>query len=255
MTSPVAAHGGVWNLPPLILYPFHERIPPAALLESSKAALMLSGMVPSDGSDPEDLRRRLRAGCSAEVRMLYYLAKDLLRSIDHGYRGVIGIPAFHAGNGGQHEAYVGRQDGSRQDLVDRTPELRGNGLEPQSFASLLTGDPPANVMEKLVSWGVADYVTVFARAIGFNSIFTEPPQYDLLTSHFLGSYHHHGDARFRCCMELQPFRKTSDANFHFELTLPANAPACSNNSGATRGRAIAYDRSRDQREPSLPLHA
>jgi hypothetical protein len=29
-----------------------------------------------------------------------------------------------------------------EDLVDRTPELRGNGLEPQSFASLLTGDRP-----------------------------------------------------------------------------------------------------------------
>jgi hypothetical protein len=62
MTSPVAALGGVGDLPPLILYPFNERIPPGALLESLKVALMLSGMVPSDGSDPEDLRRRLLAG-------------------------------------------------------------------------------------------------------------------------------------------------------------------------------------------------
>ena len=130
MTSPVAALSGVWELPPLILYPFNERIPPGTLLESSKAALMLSGMVPSNGSDPEDLRRRLLAGRYAEVRMLYYLGKDVLRWIDQC-----------------------------QDLIDRTPELRGNGLEPQSFASLLTGDPPGNVEEKLVSWGVADYAT------------------------------------------------------------------------------------------------
>src|SRR2546427_823891 len=32
----------VWNLPPLILHPFNERVPPAALLENSKAALMLA---------------------------------------------------------------------------------------------------------------------------------------------------------------------------------------------------------------------
>ena len=60
---------------------------------------MLSGMVPSDGSDPDDLL--LLTGRYAEERLLYYLGKDLLRLIDHC-----------------------------QDLVDRTPELRGNGLEP-----------------------------------------------------------------------------------------------------------------------------
>jgi hypothetical protein len=188
MTSPVVALSGTWELPPLILYPFNERIPPSALLESSKAALMLSGMVPSDGSDPEDLRRRLLAGRYAEVRMLYYLGKDVLRWIEQC-----------------------------QDLADRTPELRTNNLEPQSFAGLLTGAPPENVKEKLISWGVADYGTLFARAIGLNSIFTEPPKIDLLTAHFLGSYHHYGDALFRCFMELQPFPKISAANFRFDL--------------------------------------
>ena len=102
--------------------------------------------------------------------------------------------------------------------AQRASPLRGNGLEPQSFASLLTGDPPENVREKPVSWGIADSVTVFARAFGLNSIFTEAPKFDLLTSHFPGSsYRHYGDALFRCFMELQPFRKTSAANFHFEL--------------------------------------
>ena len=105
MTSPVAALSGVWELPPLILYPFDERIPPGTLLESSKAALMLSCMVPSYGSDPEDLRRRLLAGRYAEVRMLYHLGKDVLRWIDQC-----------------------------QDLVERTPELRGSDL--QARASL-----------------------------------------------------------------------------------------------------------------------
>jgi hypothetical protein len=188
MSSPVATLSGVWELPPLILHPFNERISPGALLESSKAALMLSGMVPSDGSDPDDLRRSLLAGRYAEVRMLYYLGKDVLRWICQC-----------------------------QDLVERTPELRDSDLRVQSFAGLLTGDPPDKVREKLLSWGVADYAAVFARAIGLNCAFTEPPKFDLLTTEFLSCYHHFGDALFRCFMELQPFRKISAANFRFDL--------------------------------------
>ena len=84
---------------------FNERISPGALLDSSKAAVMLSGMVPSDGRDPDDLRRRLLAGRYAEVRMLYYPGRDVVRWIDQC-----------------------------RDLVGRTPELRGSGLQVQSFA-------------------------------------------------------------------------------------------------------------------------
>ena len=188
MSSPVAALSGVWELPPLILHPFNERIPPGALLESSKAALMLSGMVPSDGSDSDELRCGLLAGRYAEVRMLYYLGKDVLRWMDQC-----------------------------QDLVERTSELGGSNLRVQSFAGLLTGNPPDNIREKLLSWGVADYSAVFARAIGLNSIFTEPPKFDLLAAAFLASYHHYGDALFRCFMELQPSLKISADNFHFDL--------------------------------------
>jgi hypothetical protein len=188
MSPPQGTLSGVWELPPLILYPFNERIPPSTLLESSKAALMLSGMVPNDGSDPDDLRRRLLAGRYAEVRMLYYLGKDVVRWIEQCL-----------------------------DLADRTPELHGGDLRPQSFAGLLTGNPPENVREKLLSWGVTDYAAVFARAVGLNSIFTEPPKFDLLTAQFLSSYHHYADALFRCFMELQPFGKISTLNFRFDL--------------------------------------
>ena len=58
----------MWDLPPLILHPFNERVPPSALLENSKAALMLSGLIPNDGSDREDLKRRLLAGRRPAVR-------------------------------------------------------------------------------------------------------------------------------------------------------------------------------------------
>src|ERR1035438_1818056 len=52
----------VWDLPPLILHPFNERVAPSTLLESSKAALMLSGLIPHEGADPDDLKRRLLSG-------------------------------------------------------------------------------------------------------------------------------------------------------------------------------------------------
>src|SRR5215475_7759227 len=73
---------GLWQLPPLILHPFNERVPPSALLENSKSALMLSGLIPRDGSDEEELKRRLLAGKYGEVRMLFYLGKDVFRWMD-----------------------------------------------------------------------------------------------------------------------------------------------------------------------------
>ena len=72
----------VWELPPLILHPFNERIPPSVLLDNSKAALMLSGLIPSDGTDPDELSRRLLIGRYGEIRMLFFLGKDVFRWLD-----------------------------------------------------------------------------------------------------------------------------------------------------------------------------
>src|SRR5258708_35718868 len=69
----------VWELPPLILHPFNERVEPSTLLQSSKAALMLSGLIPDEGIDREGLKRRLLSGRYAEMRMLFYLGKDVFR--------------------------------------------------------------------------------------------------------------------------------------------------------------------------------
>src|ERR1017187_9181846 len=66
----------VWDLPPLILHPFNERVPPSALLENSKAALMMAGLIPDDGSARGELKRRRGAGRHAEIRMLFCRGKD-----------------------------------------------------------------------------------------------------------------------------------------------------------------------------------
>jgi len=178
----------VWELPPLILHPFNERVPPSALLDNSKAALMLAGLIPSDGSDQEDLKRRLLAGRYAEIRMLYYLGKDILRWIEQCV-----------------------------EWGQRVPELSGAEIHPQSFAGLLTADAPEAVKEKLVRWGVVDYVSIFTRALGLNAMFIQPPAFDILAEEFLRNYHRYADFLYRCYMDSQPHRTVAAANFHFAL--------------------------------------
>src|SRR5260370_39229422 len=111
----------VWDLPPLILHPFNERIAPSTLLESSKAALMLSGLMPNEGANPDELKRRLLRGRYAEMRMLFFLGKAVFRWID--------------------QCVV---------WAERVAELGGMEIRRQSFAWLLQKDAPYAVRHKLV---------------------------------------------------------------------------------------------------------
>ena len=189
MSTPVKTLGrSVWDLPPLILHPFHERVPPATLLENSKAALMLAGLIPDDGSDYAQLQRRVLFGRYSEIRMLYFLGKDLFRWIE------------------QCEEQTGR-----------LPELEAAQVCAQSFAGLLAGDPPLNVKEKLIRWGVGDYSSIFARAIGLNAAFAAPPAMESLTEEFLRNYHRYADRLYQAYMETQPHGVLASPNFRFEI--------------------------------------
>jgi hypothetical protein len=149
---------------------------------------MLSGLIPNDGSDQEELRRRLLAGRYSEIRMLFFLGKDVFRWI--------------------------------QQCVEwgqRVPELSGAEIHPQSFAGLLTADPPEAVKEKLIRWGVADYVSIFTRAIGLNAVFVQPPAFETLAEEFLRNYHRYADFLYQCYMDSQPHRQIASASFRFDL--------------------------------------
>src|SRR4051795_13484322 len=125
MVTPPTPYGeAVWELPPLILHPFNERVPPSALLDNSRAALMLSGLIPHDGTDEEELERRLLAGRYGEVRMLYFLGKDVFRWVEQCV-----------------------------EWAAREPAVAPDGLYPQSFATLLISSTPTGVKEKLARWG------------------------------------------------------------------------------------------------------
>ena len=180
--------GKAWDLPPLILHPFNEHVPPSTLLDNSKAALTLSGLIPGDGTDHAELSRRLLAGRYSEIRMLFFLGKDVFRWIDQCL-----------------------------ECAQRIPELSGSEIHPQSFAGLLTRNPPASVSEKLIKWGVADYVSIFSRAIGLNAQFTAPPAFEGLAPDFLRSYHRYADVLFRCYMDCQTHCSLDPANFRFQL--------------------------------------
>jgi hypothetical protein len=187
---PVKANGGAttWELPPLILHPFNERLPPSELLENSRAALMLSGLIPNDGTDVEELRRRVVAGRYIEIRMLFFLGKDIFRWLEQS-----------------------------MEWAEHTAEVTELGLRAQSFARLLIGNPPEAVKQKLITWGVSDYPAIFARAMGLKGALTEPPAFGGLSEHFLRHYHRYADALFRCYLESEPHPEISSARFRFAL--------------------------------------
>jgi hypothetical protein len=189
MSTPTTSLGDtVWVLPPLILHPFNEHLPPSALLENSKAALMLSGLIPNDGSDPDELKTRILAGRHTEIRMLFFIGKDVFRWIDQC-----------------------------AEFADRDAGLRDAEVRRQSFAGLLTSGPPEPVQAKLNGWGVADHASIFSRAIGLNTIFVEPPPLASLAEEFLLNYHRYAEALFQCYLRSQAHGVIAPRNFQFEL--------------------------------------
>ncbi|HEY9139719.1 MAG TPA: hypothetical protein VIN93_02450 [Bryobacteraceae bacterium] len=189
MPTPRNDFGGAeWELPPLILHPFNERVSPATLLENSKAALMLAGLAARDGTEDETLHRRVLTGRYAELRMLFFIGKDVMRWLEQC-----------------------------AEWASRVPELQSACVRRQSFARLITVCPPEDVREKLTRWGVTDYLAIFSRAIGFNALFGEPPPLDILSKDFLFNYHRYGDLLYRGFMEAEPHSAISTANFRFQL--------------------------------------
>ena len=108
------------DLPPLILHPFADAGGPDKLEESSRASLMLQGLLPTGERTAEELDRALLDGRYSEIRMLFYVGKDLVRWIE------------------QCLEHIARQ-----------PDLRESGIRYQSFAAYLVNHTPAPVQAKL----------------------------------------------------------------------------------------------------------
>jgi hypothetical protein len=120
--------------------------------------------------------------------MLFYLGKDLSRWLDQC-----------------------------MEVVDRDEELRQSGIRRGSFANLLVEDPPSSVQEKLRSWGVVDFKTIFRRALGLHAVLATLPERDSLSEGFLNSYHRFADCFFGCHGESAPCPRLRKTDFRFEV--------------------------------------
>jgi hypothetical protein len=176
------------NLPPLILHPFADAAGPDKLVAGSRTSLMLQGLLPSGERNTDELDRVLLEGRYCEIRMLFYVGKDLLRWIDQCV-----------------------------DHADRQEDLRSAGIRYQSFAAYLVYNTPATVQSKLRKWGVADYRSIFMRALGLNAMLSDVPERNLLADEFVRNYYRYADQMFLCRQGQAHFADVSSFGFEFEI--------------------------------------
>jgi hypothetical protein len=177
-----------YKLPPLILHPFADANGPGKLVESSRASLMIQGLLPNGDRNPTDLDRALLDGRFQEIRMLFYVGRDLVRWIDQC-----------------------------MEFVSRHPGLQNCGIKEQSFAAHLIQQPPADVEAKLRKWGVIDYRSIFGRALGLNAIFAEIPEREQLADDFVRNYYRFADQMFLCKQSAVTFTEIKDCGFVYEI--------------------------------------
>jgi len=176
------------KLPPLILHPFADAAGPEKLVESSRASLVLQGLLPAGDRNPQDVERTLLEGRFCEIRMLFYVGKDLLRWIDQC-----------------------------QELVARSPEMSSSGIKYQSFAAYLVSHTPEPVQAKLKKWGVSDYKAIFSRALGLSAVFSAVPERETLTDDFVRHYYRYADQLFQIRQGETLFTDIGELGLEFEI--------------------------------------
>jgi hypothetical protein len=174
-------------LPPLILHPFADASGPGKLLESSRASLIMQGLLPSGALSSTDLDRSLLDGRYCEIRMLFYVGKDVSRWIEQCL-----------------------------EFAEHEPNLAERNIRQQSFAQFLTRSTPPAVQAKLRKWGVADYRAIFTRALGLNAVFSTVPDRDTLNDDFVRNYYRFADQMFAASQQ-GTFEELDPLEFEFEL--------------------------------------
>jgi len=178
----------VHKLPPLILHPFADSGGPDKLVESSRASLMIQGLLPSGEQRIEDIERTLLDGRFCEIRMLFYVGKDVLRWIEQCL-----------------------------ELVARSPGLSDSGIRQQSFAAYLVNHTPQLVVTKLKKWGVSDYKAIFSRALGLSAMLASVPERGVLTDDFIRNYYRYADHLFEISQREASFTDIAGMGFTFEI--------------------------------------
>jgi hypothetical protein len=177
-----------FRLPPLILHPFSAPEDTSVLMESSRASLALQGFLPSDGGNSRDLDQQLLRGRYAELRMLYYIGKDLIRWMEQCSESATASRKF--------------------------ADVR---IRPETFAVVLVQHVPTHVRAKLEGWGVLDFCALFRRSIGLHAIFQEFPPVQAFTADFLRRYHRHLDQWYEYRLREAASHRPEPDEFIFDL--------------------------------------
>jgi hypothetical protein len=73
------------------------------------------------------------------------------------------------------------------------------------------------VRDKLCRWGVADYKHIFSRAIGLNTVFSNPPARGDLSGEFIRHYYRFADQMYRCLLGIHTYTEINCREFTFDL--------------------------------------
>lgn len=177
-----------FRLPPLILHPFSGPEDTSVLMESSRASLALQGFLPRAEGSAEDLDQQLVRGRYAELRMLYYIGKDIMRWTEQC--------AETASSSGAFE---------------------GRRIRAETFAVFLVQYVPPHVRTKLEGWGVLDFCSLFRRSIGLHAVFRDVPPPESLSPGFLRRYHRYLDQWYEQRLRDSAFDRPQENEFTFDL--------------------------------------
>lgn len=177
-----------FRLPPLILHPFTSSEETSLLMESSRASLALQGFAPRDETPLEELDRHLLRGRYAELRMLFYIGKDVSRWAEQC-----------------------------AESIRASAQFANRPIRLETFAILLIQHAPAHVRMKLESWGVLDFRSLFRRAFGLHAVFQELPSNEFFSPDFLRRYHRYLDQWFEQRLRDSVFERPNPGDFAFEL--------------------------------------
>jgi hypothetical protein len=94
---------------------------------------------------------------------------------------------------------------------------RLGGLSEGQLMDLLVEGPPESVSRKMISWGVTDFRSIFARALGLTAVFPNPPAREHITDTFVRDFARYADALYRARRHALPAAGAATHTFGFEV--------------------------------------
>jgi len=103
------------------------------------------------------------------------------------------------------------------EFVDHNRAELPSGIAYQSLAALLIQGAPAAIEAKLRKWGVADYKSIFTRALGLQCLFANAPDREILSDDFVRNYYKYAEQMFSVRQGERDFTPLGPQDCEFEL--------------------------------------